>query len=122
MCSILVQPKDIIPLYRYDCSRSTFDTLSNLEEIDNISFCEGGHDFIDTVSGVSGVYFICTDRQFLYIGWSKNIRKRLKQHKGLKRSYLLCRAVTIFWTECMYPELEYFLIRKLKPVLNKVRK
>lgn len=119
---ILISPRDIPEFYKYDYLKSTLDILSNLEEIDNISFCEGGEEFIYKVPKIPGVYFICTEKQFLYIGWSKNICNRLCQHKEPKRKYILCESVTIYWTECDYPELEYFLIRKLKPILNRVKK
>ena len=120
MSEIIINPSDVLAFYDYDYYPSTFDILSNLDELDNLEFIKAGDDdCLNKIPKVGGVYFICTEKQFLYIGYSKNIHRRLSGSHS-KRKYISSIGIIIYWSECSYPALEYFLIRKLKPTLNKV--
>lgn len=116
---IILNPRDIFVLYEYEDRKTSFDVLSSLDEIENLEGCSGGKDCLENIPNIPGVYFICTKNQILYVGWSKYMRNRLSKNHHQRR-YIECPSVELYWTECVYPELEYALIRKLKPVLNRV--
>jgi len=72
---------------------------------------------IDDICNNSGVYVIYKKSDIIYIGKSKNIKKRIDQHKADK-DFDKVKSI-IFKNESYIDIYEPYLINKYKPILNR---
>lgn len=83
---------------------------------------------LETVRAIGGVYKIYDEsNDLVYVGQSKNLARRIKEHFRNKRKGIFIHKVKFFYVhhedvfveDSMRDMYETFLIRKLKPKYNK---
>lgn len=73
------------------------------------------------VRKLAGVYKIISNKKIIYIGYSRNVRERLKSHKYNSRWFVYTDFIAIYWfddyTDAYRQEQDW--IRKYKPKNNR---
>lgn len=73
----------------------------------------------DVIANQQGIYYLFKDGEIVYIGVSKNIRKRIKDHVRNETDFDGVCPVYIGGNMIDVKRAERFLIRKLKPKYNR---
>lgn len=94
--------------------------LPTLDEMENVKVT---NDNIKSLPDLGSVYFLFNsskDNLLVYIGRTKNLRKRLIQHKsnGIKFDIVKYLLIDEFWEQVV---LEAFYIERLNPPANGIR-
>jgi len=92
--------------------------IENLENVKRLPFVEWTESQFRNTPNIPAVYFLCTNKRVLYIGYSKTLHNRMLTNT-LIRKYMAFRGIKLYWFESCYPEDEGKFIKKLQPMLNK---
>jgi hypothetical protein len=91
-------------------------------------FIAGKYDFIE-IPEVNGIYYLFNNRNdLLYVGKSKNLRKRIKEHvKGSTHTKMFHNLIfgiqfSVIDSELETELLETYLINRLNPRFNKAKR